>query len=199
MAQFEELQQLWRCQPPAVMAPHDGAALSDAFRRYGRRHDLIYLGKTIVIACQLIFLLTLLRHRPVAAFGACLADFSAILFLVSDWRSGRAIGRLNFAAPSVDFLRVALAHLHAQRHPFRTREFYIAVCGFSVGCTILLASMWPRMTLFQGVLLLAVLAAEAFGAYALAVRIRHKRFEKRCRPLIEQLEHLRQTMEADRA
>ena len=198
MAQFEDLQQLWQRQGEPAAPPHDAAALRHVFRRYGRRQDAINLVKTIVIACQLIFLLTLLRHRPVAAFGGCLADFSAILFLVSDWRSGRAIGRLNFAAPSVDFLRAAVARLQAQRHPFGTREFYIAVCGFSVGCTILLASVWPRMTLFQGVFLLAVLGAEAFGGYALAVRIRRNRFEKRCRPLIERLESVLQSMEADR-
>jgi hypothetical protein len=198
MAQFEELQQLWRRQPPPAMAPHHAAELSGALRRYGRRHDLIYLGKAFVIACQLALLVWLLRHRPLALFGACLADFSAILFLISDWRSGRAIGRLNFAAPSVDFLRDSLARLHAQRHPFGTREFYIAICGFSVGCGLLLASVWPRMTLSQDVLLLAVLAAEAFGGYALAVRIRRNRFEKRCRPLIERLESVLQIMEADR-
>ncbi len=198
MAQFEELQQLWREQPPSAMPSHDAAALSGAFRRYGRRHDLIYLGKAIVIVCQLIFLVVLLRHRPLALFGACLADFSAILFLISDWRSGRAIGRLNFSAPSVVFLRSAIDRLEAQRHPFRTREFYIAMCGFWIGCGLLLASVWPRMTLSQDVLVAAILAAEAFGGYALAVRIRRKRFEKRCRPLIERLEGVLEIMEADR-
>jgi hypothetical protein len=198
MAEFEELQQLWREQPPSVMPSHDAAALSGAFRRYGRRHDLIYLGKAILIACQLVLLVTVLRHRPLALFGACLADFSAVLFLISDWRRGRAIGRLNFSAPSVVFLRSAIDRLEAQRNPFRTREFYIAICGFWTGCGLLLASVWPRMTLSQDVLVVAILAAEAFGGYALAVRIRRKRFEKRCRPLIERLESVLQTMEAHR-
>src|SRR5450755_461619 len=149
MAQFEKLQQLWERQPPAAMPAHDAAALSDAFRRYGRRHDLIYFGKTVVIACQLIFLVTLLRHRPLELFGACVVDFSAILFMVSDWRTQRAIARLNFAEPSVEFLRSALARLHAQRNPFRTREFYIAMGGVWIGLNIMLASMEPHMTLYS--------------------------------------------------
>src|ERR1017187_8732133 len=195
MAEFEELQQLWREQPPSVMPSHDAAALSGAFRRYGRRHDLIYLGKAILIACQFVLLVTVLRQRPLALFGACLADFSAVLFLISDWRSGRAIGRLNFSAPSVDFLRSAIARLQAQRHPFRTREFYIAMGGFWTGCGLMLANEWPQMTLSQDVLLLAIIVAAPFLGYAQAVRIRRKRFEKQCRPLIERLECVLEIME----
>ena len=198
MAQFEELQQLWQRQAQSAMPPHDAAALSHAFRRYGRRHDLIYLGKTIMIACQLIFLLALLRHRPLALFGACLADFGAILFLVSDWRSQRAIARLNFAAPSVEFLRSAIARLEAQRNPFRTREFYIAMGGVWIGCTLILASRWPQETISSLLPGFVVIAALPFAGYAFGRWVRRKRFEKQCRPLIHRLEAVLETMEADR-
>ena len=198
MAQFEELQQLWRRQPPAAMARRDAAALSDAFRRYGRRHDLIYLGKALVIACQLIFLLTLLRHRPLASFGGCLADFSGILFMVSDWRAQRAIAHLNFAEPSMEFLRTALARLQQQRHPFRTREFYIAMGGIWIGCNLMFADLWPELTLSRLLAACAVATALPFAVHALGSRVRRKRFEKQCRPLIERLERALATMEADR-
>jgi hypothetical protein len=196
MAQFEELQQLWRQQPPHTKPPFDAAALSSAFRRYGRRHDLINLGQAIVIALQLVFLVSLLRHRPLALFGGCLADFSAILFLVSDWRTQHAIACLNFAAPSVEFLRSAIARLHEQRNPLRTREFYIAMAGFWTGCNLMVASHWPDLKLARDIPEFAAITAIPFAVYALGRRIRGRRFEKECRPLIERLESVLQTIEA---
>ena len=162
---------------------------SGAFRRYGRRHDLINLGKVIVIACQLIFLVAQLRHRPLALFGACLADFSAILFLVSDWRTQRAIARLNFAAPSVEFLRSAIARLDAQRNPLRSARV-LHRDGWCLGrlqsdvrqslaAALFLPSCLPRSPFTS---------ATPFAAYAFGRWLRGKRFEKECRPLIDRLE-----------
>ena len=198
MAGFEELQHLWQQQQPRTMPLREAAALSDAFRRYGRRHDLIYFGKAILIACQLIFLVVLLRHLPLALFGACIADFGAILFMVSDWRAQRAIARLNFAAPSVEFLRSAIARLYAQRNPFRTREFYIAMGGVWIGCNLIVASHWPQETFSSLLRTFAFITAVPFAAYAFGRWIRNKRFEKQCRPLIDRLEAVLETMEADR-
>ena len=196
MTQFEELQQLWQRQAPRSMPLCDAAALSSAFQRYGRRHDLINVGKVIVMACQLVFLVSQLRHRPLALFGACLADFSALLFLVSDWRTQRAIARLNFAAPSVAFLRSALARLNAQRNPFRRREFYIAMGGFWVGCNLMFASPWPRISLSRALTALTFTTATPFLIYGLGRWIRGKRFDKECRPLIERLESALRSIEA---
>jgi len=199
MAEFNELQQLWQRQPPRAVRPVPAAAaLSDAFRRYGRRHDLIYFGKAIVIACQLIFLVAMLRHRPLALFGACIADFGAILFMVSDWRAQRAIARLNFAAPSVAFLRSAIARLHAQRNPFCTREFYIAMGGVWTGCNLIIAAHWPDETFSSLLPGFAAITALPFAGYAFGRWVRRKRFEKQCRPLIQRLEAVLETMEADR-
>lgn len=198
MAQFEELQHLWQQQPQRTMPPGDAAALSSAFRRYGRRNDLIYLGKAIVIASLLILLVSLLRHRPLAMFGACLAVFSGVLFLISDWRTQRAIARLNFASPSVEFLRSAIARLEAQRDPFHSREFRIGWGGFWVGCNLIFADKWSLMTPSLALAVLACVLAAHFAAYASARRVRGKRFEKECRPLIDRLESLLKTMEDDR-
>ena len=197
MARFEELQQLWQRQPRRATPLHDAAELSHAFRRYGRRHDLIYLGKAVVLACQLIFLVTVLRHRPLALFGACIVDVSAILFMVSDWRAQRSIARLNFAAPSIEFLRGAIARLEAQRNPFRTREFYIAMCGVWIGCNLMFGNMESHVTLPGALSALALATALPFATYVLGRRIRTKRFEKECRPLILRLEAVLATMETD--
>jgi putative flippase GtrA len=199
MAEFKELQQLWQRQQPQCPTPlGEAAALKNAFRRYGRRNDLIYLGKAIVIASLLIFLLSLLRHRPLAAFGASLAVFSGVVFLISDWRTQRAIARLNFASPSVEFLRSAIARLEAQRDPFHTREFRIAWGGLWIGCTVMIADQWFLMTPFLALAVLACVIAAQFAAYASARRVRGKRFEKQCRPLIHRLESLLKIMEDDR-
>jgi hypothetical protein len=197
MAEFEELQQLWRQQPPRAMPPRDAAELSHAFRRYGRRHDLIYTVKTVLIACQLIFLVMLLRNRPLALFWACVTDLSAILFLVSDWRTQRAIARLNFAEPSVAFLRSALALLHAQRDPFRSREFYIAMGGIWMGGNLMVANLQPNMTILSARPAHAVANVAMFAAFFLGRWIRGRRFERQCRPLIDRLERVLKTMEAD--
>ena len=198
MAQFEELQQLWQRQAQSAMPPHDAAELSHAFRRYGRRHDLINVGKVILVAGQLIFLVAQLRHRPLALFGGCLADFSGILFMIADWRTQRAIARLNFAAPPVKFLRSAIARLQATRNPFRRREFYIFMGGFWIGCNLMFANTGHPMTLSRALAALAFTTTAPFAAYALGRWVRGKRFEKECRPLILRLESVLQTMEADR-
>ena len=198
MAPFEELQQLWRRQPEGAIPSADAAKLSHAFRRYGRRHDLIYLVKGIFIAAQLTFLIVQLRHRPLASFGACLADFSALLFLISDWRTQRSIARMNFTEPSVEFLRSVLARLEAQRNPFRSREFYIAMAGCWIGCNLIVASYWAEMNVTAVLPAFALIAAAPFAAYALARKIRTRRFERECRPLIERLESVLNTMEENR-
>ena len=197
MAPFEDLQRLWQRQPPHAVPLNDAADLTRAFRRYGRRHDLIYLAKGAVIALQLAIILPILRHNPLAAFGFCLADFSATLFVVADWRKQHAIARLNFAAPSVEFLRGAIARLEAQRYPFRNRHFSIALGGYAVGLGLWLASVWHLFTPTQAGLALVLIAVAPLGAYTQGVRIRRKRFEKQCRPLIIRLEAVLHTMEAD--
>ncbi len=197
MAPFEELQQLWQGQTQRAVPERDAAALSSDFRRYGRRHDLIYLGKTVVVACQLIFLVVSLRHRPLALFGACIADFSAILFMVSDWRTQRAIARLNFAEPSVEFLRSALARLEAQRNPFRRREFYIAMGGCWIGCNLMFAK-WSQRSFSGALPVLAFTTALPFAAYGFGRWVRGKRFERECLPLIDRLERVLRTLEAGR-
>ena len=194
MARFEELQQLWQQQPERGL-PHRAAAdLTTAFRRYGRRNDWISLAKLLLIAVQLCLIVSVFRHRPVTLFGACLVDFSALYFLLFDWRSQRAIARMNFAAPSRDFIRCAIARLHAQRNPFHAREFRIALTGFYAGLAIMVAGRWDKMEFPRGLLFVATLLLTPFLAFAFGRWIRSKRFNAECRPLIERLEQTLATM-----
>ena len=101
MARFEELQQLWQHQPERGFSRRDSAELTHAFRRYGRRNDLINIGKVLVLAFQLVFLVTQLRHRPMALFGACLNREAARFVDVL-----RA--EVDFSASAKDLLRNAV-------------------------------------------------------------------------------------------
>ena len=194
MARFEELQQLWQQQGERAFPRRDAAELSNAFRRYGRRNDLIGTAKILIIACQLYFIVTVFRHRPTMLLGACLIDFSALYFMLCDWRNQRAIARLNFAESSMQFVREAIARLHAQRDPFRTRDFYIALAGFWTGGLIILASRWhPNFA--DNLPFAAATLGSPFLAFAFGRWIRRVRFKRECQPLIDRLEQVLATMQ----
>jgi len=195
MARFEELQQLWQHQPERGFSRRDAAELTNAFRRYGRRNDWIGAAKIAVIAIQLCFLVSVFRHRPLTLFGACVLDFSALYFMLFDWRNQRAIARLDFAAPSVEFIRAAIARLNAQRNPFHTREFYIALTGFWTGCAIMVAGRWSKMVYPQSLLFIALLLIMPCIGFAFGRWVRAKRFQNECRPLIDRLEQVLATMQ----
>ena len=192
MANFEELQQIWQQQRGAGFTRLDAASLTGAFRRYGRRNDVINVCKVLVIATQLYFIVTVFRHRPITLFGACLVDFSALFFMLCDWRNQRAIAQLNFASPSTAFVRRAIERLKQQRDPFRTRDFLIALTGFWTGSLVILADRWSRSQhpwLFAFVMLCMPFPGFAFGRW-----IRRTRFRRECQPLLERLEALLVTM-----
>jgi len=192
MANFEELQQVWQQQRGASFTHFDAADLTGAFRSYGRRNDAINLLKLLILATQLCLIVTFLRERPISLFGACLVDCSGLYFMLSDWRNQRAIARLNFASPSLDFVRIAVERLKLQRDPFRTREFLIALCGFWTGGLIVLADHWSRARhpwLFANVMIGLPFLGFAFGRW-----IRRTRFRRECQPLLERLETLLATM-----
>ncbi|MEO8593720.1 MAG: hypothetical protein ABI759_10380 [Candidatus Solibacter sp.] len=193
MAGFEDLQQLWQQQDQHCFPRRDAAALTDAFRRYGRRNDLIGLAKILVIATQLCFIVSVFRHRPVTMFGMCLLDFSALYFMIWDWRNQRAIARLDFASPSMKFVEGAIAQLMAQRNPFSSRQFLTALAGFWTGGIVIVAGQWHR---FQRPWIYAlVVLGMPFLGFAFGRWIRRVRFRKECQPLIDRLEKVLATMQ----
>jgi hypothetical protein len=199
MARFEELQSLWQNQAARGPSPREAAALSLAVRRYGRRYDLIYCAKALAVCCCAVFLVSQLRHRLLTLLGAALAVSGGILFLVHDWRAQRSIALLNFADPSTAFLRNAIVRLNAQRNPFRTREFYLAMGLYWVGCTLMLLTGWYKMTVAGRVAGHALVTAAPFLIYRLGGLVRRRRFDHQIVPLIERLTALLETIERDRA
>jgi hypothetical protein len=199
MAKFEDLQTLWQQQPARNASPEHAAALTAAFRRYGRRNDAINGAKVVLVAMSMVFLVDRLRFHPVTLFGACLAVFAAVLFMVYDWRAQRSIARLNFADPSTGFLRKAIALLNAQRNPFRNRAFYIAMGGFWAGSNLMVLSDWPKLSIGERVIRHALITVAPLLVYRLGRFIRRKRFQSECQPLIERLTAVLHTIEADRA
>ncbi|MCU1235377.1 MAG: hypothetical protein JWP63_3344 [Candidatus Solibacter sp.] len=186
MPSFEDLQTLWQKQPVRRVSAKQAAELTTAFRRYGRRNDIINSTKLLIVATQLVILTGYLRQRPMMLFGACVAIFSALFFLFRDWRNQRAVARLNFADPSTEFLHAALARLNALREPYHTREFYITLAGAFIGVNLMLESWAGHLFAL----------AIPFGIYALARFVRGRRFARECQPLIDRLTAALKTMES---
>ncbi len=195
MARFEDLQQLWQHQPERALSRRDALELTHAFRRYGRRNDWIAAVKLMVVAAQLCLLVSVFRHRPLTLFGACVMDFSALYFMLCDWRNQRAIARMDFASSSMNFVRGAIARLNAQRNPFNTREFYIALTGFWAGCAIMVAGRWSKMVYPQSLLFISMLLVLPFAGFGFGRGVRAKRFRCECQPLIDRLERVLATMQ----
>src|SRR5438445_3888295 len=103
MAPFDELQVLWQSQKSPVTARFDAPAAANAFRRYGRRQDIINTIKALLIAAALTQTVIAWRHRPLILFVLSLMLFSGVLALWSEWRNQRAIARFDFGAPSIAF------------------------------------------------------------------------------------------------
>src|SRR5437868_2045103 len=101
MAQFDELQTLWQTQPAAATQPFDPTALSGAFRRFGRRQDLINLAKFALVIWATDRCFIAFRDRPIMALASGGLLFFAAVALIAEWRIQRGIARLNFTAPSI--------------------------------------------------------------------------------------------------
>ena len=189
MAHFEDLQTLWQQHSVRTLAAPQAAEFTAAFRRYGRRQDLINLTKLLFISVQMALITGALRHRPRMLFGACLAVFCSLLFLFRDWRDQRAVARLNFAEPSTEFLHDAIARLNAQRDPFRKREFYIAIGGAFIGLNMMFESWGGHLSTL----------AMPFLIYRLGRFVRDRRFRREAQPLIDRLSAVLETMEGNHA
>ena len=187
MVRFEELQELWQNQPAPLVSAEEAVSLASAFRRYGRRQDLINLSKAVATVLQLAYLIVRMQHHPIVLIGGLVVDICVVCFLVYEWRNQRAIARLNFAAPSRDFLRTAIARLKAQRNPFRTRQGYGLLAGSWAGMTTMIAGRWAgtntaRLAIDEAVITGLLAALPPIGDY-----LRGKRWNLECRPLVERL------------
>src|SRR6266566_6178855 len=98
MARFDELQTLWQTQPSAATSAFDAATLTGAFRRYGRRQDLINIAKSVLLAAVLVNAAVRLQHRPLMLAATIGILSICAMALIVEWRIQRRIARLNFSA-----------------------------------------------------------------------------------------------------
>jgi hypothetical protein len=185
--QFEELQAVWQNQPPqrTIEAP-DVAHLATSLRRYVRRIRLVYAVKLVLVAAVVAYSVRHSMSSPPAVGSILLAGVAGAVLLYIDWRSQRTLSRLDFTGASLDFVRHAIAELEEQREPFR-RYYWPFVGTLAMGESVLYgfvghpASLWERI-IWQ---LLAGLAP--FAGYELGRRVRARRFQSECQPLVDQL------------
>jgi hypothetical protein len=196
MAPFDELQTLWQSQnpPPPAVNP---AALAGAFRRLGRKHDLINIAKALLLAAALVNTVIGVSHRPLVLLTIVGILSFGVIALVVEWRIQRGIARLNFSACSVDFVRDAIARMQAQRNPYHTPAYFSLLAAVLVGYNLIVYSSWTKLSPDRRVLWHVVASTFPAVIYVFGRWVRAKRFNAEYLPLIQRLNLLLEVLEED--
>lgn len=197
MVEFEELRQMWQRQaPPDTALALDGRAISLVLKKFHRRQTVINCVRAALLAFVLIYapIRTHMALRPLAAILLMVAGLT--IYLVQDWRNQIGIARLDFTKPSVGFVESSLQRLHDMRYPFRG-TFWIfigpAVAGFNLLVTAPANATWLRILAMH-----SNATAFPFFAYWIGVKIRAKRFDMECRPILEKLLEMKEALDGER-
>jgi hypothetical protein len=187
MAPFEELQELWQRQDAPPVPARDLALLSSSLRSYGRRQTYINAAKALIVTAVLAWSVSRVgvTWRTAAGFG--LIGVAALAILARDWRGQRIIAQLDFSAPSLAFVRDAIARIDEQRRPLRGL-YWPFMGALVIGMNLTLAGthrLWLRL----------LASCLPFLAFEAGMWVRRKRFELECRPLIERLSAMRAALE----
>jgi hypothetical protein len=192
MAAFEELQTLWQQQRPLDVAT-DTASLTKDLRTYGRRQHWISLAKLVVVSAVIVWELEHVRSYWVL-WGLAVVTVLAFVLLATEWRNQRSIARLNFTSPTTGFVRNAIERIMEQREPFG--KYYWPFMLSMVGVLNAIDLNLPRtMPLVRRLASHVVSTTLPFVAYELARRVRTRRFEAECLPLVERLTALQRELE----
>jgi hypothetical protein len=193
MPAFEELQALWQAQPPLAARAAEVDALRRSLREYGRRMNRIYIVKAHAIVAIAGTVLVFGRLSPplLGALAAVIAVAFTVLAL--DWRNQRAIARLDFTTVSVAFVQGTIRRLREQSVPFQ-RSYWLIFSAVALFENVLVASLahewtWP----VRGACHLLATALP-FGALELGRRVRTRRFERECRPILDRLTAIEQSL-----
>jgi hypothetical protein len=116
------------------------------------------------------------------------------VILYVDWRSQRTLSRLDFTGASLDFVRHAIAELEKQREPFR-RYYWPFLGTLAVGESLLYAFTGHPASLWERIVWQLLAALLPFAAYELGRRVRARRFQSECLPLIAQLRAIEESLE----
>jgi hypothetical protein len=195
MAPFDELQVLWQNQPAPAARLFDPADITNAFRKFGRRQDMINIAKSVLIFGALVHAAVVLRDRPLMLLSSTLVLLTAALALAAEWRIQRGIARLDFSAPSLHFVRGAILRLQAQRNPYHTREYMILFGAVLVCYNLMTVAVRHKLSMERRIATHGMATAFPFLLYAFGRVVRAKRFNAEYRPLIARLTVLRDTLE----
>jgi hypothetical protein len=193
MVRFEELQELWQSQAAAAAPAFDARGLTVELRRFGRQQTWINTLKVGVLAVMLFRILSRSHWTPLALSGMVLMYAGLVTYLVLDWRNQIGISRLDFSAPSVEFIRGARARLQHQLNPMRTM-FWPLVVTIGGGFNLFLMAH-PEGPLYARVARHLTATALPFAAYILGQKIREFRFRRECGAVMERLDALVRALE----
>jgi Flp pilus assembly protein TadB len=186
MARFEELQTLWQSQRQPALGAAEAARLTRGVRGYERRQFWIYLVKLALVGSIIGWMLLRTHGAAPVVAGVLLIAAAASVLLVVDWRARRSLTRLDFSGASLDFVRRAIAELEKQRDPFR-RYYWLFLGSFAIATNVFFAATGHPRTIWLRVAWHAFGTVAPFAGFELGRRVRYKRFEHECLPLIAQL------------
>jgi hypothetical protein len=186
MGRFEDLQTLWQNQPQAALEPAEAARLTRGLRGYERRQFWIYLVKLALVSAIIAWMLVRTHGSAPVVAGILLIAAAAGALLVVDWRSRRTLAHLDFTGASLQFVRRAIAELEKQRDPFR-EYYWLFLASFAIATNVLFAFTGHPRTIWMRLAWHAFGTLAPFAGFELGRRVRIKRFEHECLPLIAQL------------
>jgi hypothetical protein len=186
MARLEELQQLWQSQPQPAVAAVDSHGMKEALRRFGRRQNLIYSVKALLIVWLVWLCWSWTEHSALSAAGAAILLGGALGVLFTDWRNQLGIARLDFTKPSAGFVDSLLERLRDPNAPFR-RIFWLHAIPICAGINLLYAA--------HSILAHLALTLGPLAGYAIGIKVRSVRYAAEYRPIVERLTAMKKALE----
>lgn len=195
MVEFEELRQLWQkqVQPDSALAL-DGRSMTDILRRFHRRQTIFNCVRASMLLFMIVWVPLNAHMAGTVTAGIAFLGVGLTIYLVEDWRNQIGIARLDFTKPSAGFVESSIQRLHDMRYPFR-RTFWVFIVSAVVGMNLLTWAPAHHATVYRTVLTHTNATAFPFFAYWLGSKIRAKRFDLECRPIMEKLLAMRQALE----
>ena len=193
MAPFEELQELWQTQAAPLATSLDVRGVAEELRRFGRNQMWINGVKLVVMVSMCASLVRKSQGAPLAVAGTILLFCGLLLYIVLDWRNQIGLSRLDFSAPSVEFVKGTRERLRHQLNPMH-RLFWVFILTIGGGCNLLVlaGSVRSGAARIPDHVLATVLP---FIGYAVGVKIRQIRFRRECGAVLEKVDTLLRNME----
>jgi len=194
MVRFEELQQIWQAQPQSAAANVDVRGTVDAFRRFGRRQNIINTLKTVLVCWQTWICFSKLGFNVMTVVGQSLFLAGLLNILWRDWQSQLGISRMTFAEPSVEFVDQALENLRTADAHLRA-QFWISVLLIDAGVNLQFGGRWSALPGAERLLSHLGATLLPIAGFWLGLKVRAKRYELEFRPLRARLMEMKHALE----